>query len=771
MPIQFQYNDLEVDLGEIAELEEFVSDGDVDTDRVFAEEEGDAADLTRNFERVVVVENLPVVPEEKLEKLRGVIEKIFSMTGTIQEGGLFIPVGADGNLKGFAFIAYETAEAAAQVLKAMKDGFALDRKHTLKVFKYTQLKTWAEWPETYQKPVLPTYNAGAQLDSWLLHPAQRDQYVVRHGNNTEICWVESPAMNGVGTLVYDGERERANGKIWCEMYTAWSPLGSYLTTFHRQGIAIWGGDQFERQGRFEHLDVQHVSFSPNEKFCFTWNGKDDDRDPRALICWDVRTKREVRAFKVSRGPKGEPAEWPIMKWSADDQFFARMIEDGVSVFESATGKLADKKPIKTKGVVAFEWSKSEPIFAYWAPEADTDNPARVALVDAVSRTEVRSKNLFSVREVKLHWQNNGDFLCAQVLRHSRTGRTTFTNLEIIRMRDPNYPIETLEMKDMIEAFAWEPTRERFAIIHGENQHRLNVSFYTMGAVRGGGKMEKLYTVDNKKVAALHWSPIGNAIVLAGGSINNTLEFWDVDEKMSTATEEHFMCNDVLWDPSGRMVVTVATQPMFGSVSMRYQLENSFNLWSFQGALLRKENLTSFYQVRSRHSTAGRQQRRGESGQGAQVALVGREKQRNKQPRAQQPTASKRASCCWYRSVVTATSWDSQPLIVKTAMRVQAWQTGYAPHIAHRAVLAGGRAGTRLSRCVVGEEEREKRERLTACFGKNKSTDPLWAHPKTHAHSSRGALAPRRRSPTRTSRTCSAPSTLLSSASARRTGSA
>ncbi len=403
-------------------------------------------------------------------------------------------------------------------------------------------------------------------------------------------------MNGASTVVYDGERERANGKIWCEMYTAWSPLGSYLTTFHRQGIAIWGGDKFERQGRFEHLDVQHVSFSPNEKFCFTWNGKDDDRDPRALICWDVRSKREVRAFKVSRGPKGEPAEWPIMKWSADDQFFARMIEDGVSVFESATGKLADKKPIKTKGVVAFEWSRTEPIFAYWAPEAD-NMPARVALVDAVSRTEIRSKNLFSVREVKLHWQNNGDFLCAQVLRHSRTGRTTFTNLELIRMRDPNFPIETLEMKDMIEAFAWEPTRERFAIIHGENQHRLHVSFYTMGAVRGGAKMEKLYTIENKKVAALHWSPIGNTIVLAGGSINNTLEFWDVDEKMSTATEEHFMCNDVLWDPSGRMVVTVATQPMFGSVSMRYQLENSFNLWSFQGALLRKENLTSFYQVR------------------------------------------------------------------------------------------------------------------------------------------------------------------------------
>lgn len=36
----------------------------------------------------------------------------------------------------------------------------------------------------------------------------------------------------------------------------WSPQGTYLTTFHVPGIALWGGERFEKQGRFPHKDVK-----------------------------------------------------------------------------------------------------------------------------------------------------------------------------------------------------------------------------------------------------------------------------------------------------------------------------------------------------------------------------------------------------------------------------------------------------------------------------------------------------------------------------------
>ena len=42
----------------------------------------------------------------------------------------------------------------------------------------------------------------------------------------------------------------------CELFLMWSPQGTYLTTFHVPGIALWGGERFEKQGRFPHKDVK-----------------------------------------------------------------------------------------------------------------------------------------------------------------------------------------------------------------------------------------------------------------------------------------------------------------------------------------------------------------------------------------------------------------------------------------------------------------------------------------------------------------------------------
>ena len=51
---------------------------------------------------------------------------------------------------------------------------------------------------------------------------------------------------------------------WTETYVRWSPRGTYLATLHKQGVALWGGPEFERQGRFGHNGVQMIDFSPCE---------------------------------------------------------------------------------------------------------------------------------------------------------------------------------------------------------------------------------------------------------------------------------------------------------------------------------------------------------------------------------------------------------------------------------------------------------------------------------------------------------------------------
>ena len=67
-------------------------------------------------------------------------------------------------------------------------------------------------------------------------------------------------------LAYGGEREKSTVGSWCELYVNWSPQGQYLATFHRQGIALWVGDDFQKVGRMKHPGVKHVEWSPCERY-------------------------------------------------------------------------------------------------------------------------------------------------------------------------------------------------------------------------------------------------------------------------------------------------------------------------------------------------------------------------------------------------------------------------------------------------------------------------------------------------------------------------
>ena len=48
------------------------------------------------------------------------------------------------------------------------------------------------------------------------------------------------------------------------------------------------------------------------------------------------------------------------------------------------------------------------------------------------------------------------------------------------MREKQIPVDNVEFKEQISAFAWEPTGSKFAVIWGEAP-RINVSFYNVKA--------------------------------------------------------------------------------------------------------------------------------------------------------------------------------------------------------------------------------------------------------------------------------------------------
>mmetsp|Transcript_7434 Transcript_7434/g.24695 ORF Transcript_7434/g.24695 Transcript_7434/m.24695 type:complete len:720 (+) Transcript_7434:103-2262(+) len=559
------------------------------------EEEEDLQEET-GFGSVLVVDNLPQVEQTKFDKLCNVVRRIFEQIGSLRpEGGLVMPVEkSTGKTKGFAFIEFLTqqmAEAAVQ----QTDGYKLDKNHIFKVSKLDDVAKYMKVPESYTPPAKEAYVPKENMQSYMLDERGRDQYAIRFADETHIYW------NDEAQSKPDEVHKRS---YWTESYVQWSPNGTFLSTIHRQGVAFWGGPNFTRLGRVQHANVQFVDFSPDEKFVMTGSTQEPS-NPRdsmqvTINIFDSRSGRKLRTFPgsiddfiISTSPGMRTGMiWPIFKWAGGcgDNFFARLAKNQISVYSTVDMGLLDKKSIKLEAVQDFQWSPAAPILSVYQPElAGGNQPARVSLIEIPSRKEVRSKNLFSVSDIKMYWQAQGKYLAVKVERFTKTKKSTYSGFEFFRLHERECPMEVLELPDKNEkivAFAWEPKGHRFAIIHGDGP-RPDISFYTMHDGTQS-KLKHITTLKGKQANMLCWSPQGKHIILAGlKGMNGQLEFFNADEMESMGTAEHFMCTDIDWDPTGRFVST--------SVTAVHQSDNGYHVWSFNGRLIYKALHDGLYQ--------------------------------------------------------------------------------------------------------------------------------------------------------------------------------
>jgi translation initiation factor 3 subunit B len=536
--------------------------------------------LDTSMKHAIIVDGLPVVPESKREKLVNVVRKFFSQVGTIIDGGLDMPQGPGGDSLGFAFIEFESeAEATAAIQKA--NGYKLDKSHTFIVNSFEDHKKFMAVPDVEQEYVPPPFVPGESLTNWLEDGYGRDQYVLRYNDETEIWW------NDPGKPNQQPSHARHN---WSDTYVSWSPKGTYLATFHRLGIMLWGGPSWKKLLKINHGGVKLIDFSPCEQFLVTWSPESDQSN--ALIVWDIKTGAKCRAFQGAK--QGFDIEWPAFRWSHDDQFFARIGDDCIYVYESASMKLikdkADKRSsVKVEGVRQFFWSPTDNMVSLWIPEYE-NNPAKVILMELPTRTELSQKNLFNVADLRMDWHPQGHFLCVKVDKHSKSKKTLNSVFELFRIRDKGVPVEVSEFdKDTaVIAFAWEPKGIRYGIIHGvAGGQRTDVSFYTMGS-KYNGKVSLVKTLEKKACSTLWWSPVGSIIVLANlkGTAGN-LEWVDVNQCMTIGESEHFMCSDIEWDPTGRFIATSVSH-------WRHQMENGFIIWSSHGRELGHEKKERFF---------------------------------------------------------------------------------------------------------------------------------------------------------------------------------
>jgi translation initiation factor 3 subunit B len=584
--------------------------------------------LDNSFDRCVVITNLPKVPEAKYEKLSKVVLKLVSRIGTLATYtgsddycGFFMPKAEDGSTVGCAFIEYESAGDAKKAIEVL-EAYKFDKNHSLHVTPHERATKLAEVEEgEFQQPEPEPFKERPNTMSWLEDSCQRDQFAVRHGKETAVLWSDG---RGEPQVDYDGAREKKAGVNWCDYYVQWSPKGSYFATIvPSKGVILWGGEKFEKLGRFAAPGADFVVFSPQENFMMTNNN--NRNDPHAIKIFSIQSGKCLRAFplypKDFLDPKLTESEKsaippPPFQWSHDDKYLARMGKDLISVFETPSMKLLDKRSLAADGIHEFQFSPKANIIAYWAPE-HKNQPAHVDLIEIPSRKKLRQKNLFNVSKCSMVWQEDGEYLGVKVTRHTKSKKTLYNNLELFRVNEPGIPVEMLDVKDAVMSFQWEPRGSRFAIIHAENptSTKVNVTFYDMFKTiepekkkgkKGGSKekqivaeVNKVETLDGKQCNCIFWSPAGGTIILAalGDNASGTLEFYDVDSK-TLVIKEHYRANQVLWDPSGRTLATTVSQPIGGG-HFKFAMDNGYILWTFQGKQISQASFEAFYQFQWR----------------------------------------------------------------------------------------------------------------------------------------------------------------------------
>lgn len=372
----------------------------------------------------------------------------------------------------YVFFEYENNEQAQDGTKTF-NGHKLDKHHILKVNMFQDIDKFLNIPDEFEEPEKAEYVDRGNLCDWLQEADCRDQYSLLF---------EGGAVTSINLNSYPEPTLIKKRENWTEQSVQWSPLGTYMATFHKQGIALWGGPNFERICKFAHEGVFCIDFSPCERYMVTLSQPLMlTNQENAIIVWDVRLQAIKRTFHAEYS---QNLPWPIFKWSYNDKYFGRVHKDSLYIYETETFSLLDKKSLKIQGIRNFSWSPSQEILAYWVAE-EQNVPARVTLIEIPSKRELRAKNIFNVADCKMHWQKNGDYLCVKVDRYTKAKKERndvnkysglYYTLDVYHLREKQIPLDSMEFKEPVVAFAWEPVGSKFAIIHGDSPI-YNVSFY------------------------------------------------------------------------------------------------------------------------------------------------------------------------------------------------------------------------------------------------------------------------------------------------------
>lgn len=548
------------------------------------------------LDNVLVVDGIPKVEENRMAKLKTVLNSLFKKCGNLLSEHYPQGPNADKNgeitTKGYCFLEYDSKTAAQDAVAAL-NGFKLDKVHTFIVTSFRDFENLkkVEDLESWEPPTRRPYKNVGNLRYWLLNPDCMDQYVVQYEGGD----MAAVFLNNLTEPIKLTEKQR-----WSDSFIRWSPFGTYMATLHTKGVVLWGGEKFESINKFSHNGVQFLEFSPAEKFIVTITPPKSKytESMDAIKVWSIKTGELRRAFSAKADTFKRSLRF---KWSFDDQYIATLgRENTLCIYETKGFTMLAKTDAEMPtNVRDFQWSPSALAIAFWLPEQG-ETPGRVGVWGVVEKRALGTKNLFNLADASIHWQRSGENLCfktdlykkKKVIEDAEIKYSGVSvQLEIFHMRSKEIPVTTVEIKEAVQAFGWEPVGNKFCLIQGDM--KTYASIY--GVKSNPVAVAHLKTLEYKgQINSIFWAPHGQYLVCGNvkSSSASTLMFIDCSNATDVSlinVQEHQGVTDVEWDPTGRYLVSSVS---YWSSSTR-SMDFGYNIWNFQGRLLARRSLENF----------------------------------------------------------------------------------------------------------------------------------------------------------------------------------
>lgn len=141
----------------------------------------------------IIVDNIPKAGADKYNKLVGFVTNKFEKAGRVRksesgEPRVNVVKDEQGGSTGFATVEYISPEEAQKALHFLHN-VNLDRTHRMWACTLTNLKKLQDIPDTFKPPqALPVTSNRPNYKSWLLDDRGRDQFLIRHEDETSIFW-------------------------------------------------------------------------------------------------------------------------------------------------------------------------------------------------------------------------------------------------------------------------------------------------------------------------------------------------------------------------------------------------------------------------------------------------------------------------------------------------------------------------------------------------------------------------------------------------------